>query len=336
MAAIPGWGEWFRSWSGTVVVNTSSLITGGFKEANAIVTGLYGANPWVYGFSGILTVADHLVFISTALINGCPDKKYCFLIGSGMALRSLTFFIDAYIIYTGFDLLRGTEMPKDLEQSHVWAEGVSGVLGALGSACYSVLLKGSLREANSIARVEHRGRMEEHQGRMAAEHTAAVATAAAAVATAAAAVATARGDIFTFLVDGEYDFILQRIISPPWNIELYQTALSSVLVSRAERSLEACKGFCDALEEAATRHGQEEVAVLRDVFDIGRDDHYTHIYLDIWRLYLNESTIDNREERENVITVYATAHADDGADILGMLGDFRVETPIELDVQEGV
>ena len=60
-------------------------------------------------------------------------------------------------------------MPKEVQESHTWGSAVSGVIGAFGSACYSFLLQGSVREANTRADMAGAVARYEHQGRIAAE-----------------------------------------------------------------------------------------------------------------------------------------------------------------------
>ena len=60
-------------------------------------------------------------------------------------------------------------MPKEVQESHTWGSAVSGVIGAFGSACYSLLLQGSVREANTRADMAGAVARHEHQGRIAAE-----------------------------------------------------------------------------------------------------------------------------------------------------------------------
>ena len=60
-------------------------------------------------------------------------------------------------------------MPKEVQESHAWGSAVSGVIGAFGSACYSFLLQGSVREANTRADMAGAVARHEHQGRIAAE-----------------------------------------------------------------------------------------------------------------------------------------------------------------------
>ena len=99
--------------------------------------------------------------------------------------------------------------------------------------------------------------------------------------------AEAREEILGLLVDGKYPTVLERITAPDGNVELYKTSLSSVLLTRAGGNIQTCKGYADALEDSAKIAGEETLYTLRDIFDIGGGYHYIHLYLDIWRVYLN-------------------------------------------------
>ena len=74
------------------------------------------------------------------------------------------------LVSTGFYfLIKDSDMPKEVQESHTWGSAVSGVIGAFGSACYSFLLQGSVREANTRADMAGAVARHEHQGRIAAE-----------------------------------------------------------------------------------------------------------------------------------------------------------------------
>ena len=74
------------------------------------------------------------------------------------------------LVGTGFYfLIKGSDMPKEVQESHTWGSAISGVIGAFGSACYSFLLQGSVREANTRADMAGAVARHEHQGRIAAE-----------------------------------------------------------------------------------------------------------------------------------------------------------------------
>ena len=130
-------------------------------------------------------------------------------------------------------------------------------------------------------------------------------------------------------MDGEYPTVLERITDPDGNVDLYKTSLSSVLLTRAERNIQTCKGYADALEDSARIVGEVTLYELRDIFDTGGGYHYMHLYLDIWHVYLNEAAPDVRAEREAVIRTYAE-HADDGAEVLQMLEHVTDEAPVNL------
>ena len=128
---------------------------------------------------------------------------------------------------------------------------------------------------------------------------------------------------------GEYPTVLERITDPDGNVDLYKTSLSSVLLTRAERNIQTCKGYADALEDSARIVGEPTLYVSRDIFDTGEGYHYMHLYLDIWHVYLNEAAPDVRAEREAVIRTYAE-HADDNAEVLQMLEHVTDEAPVNL------
>ena len=99
-----------------------------------------------------------------------PKWIFSNAIALGMLLKALTFCLDVYIVSTGFYfLIKDSDMPKEVQESHTWGSAVSGVIGAFGSACYSFLLQGSVREANTRADMAGAVARHEHQGRIAAE-----------------------------------------------------------------------------------------------------------------------------------------------------------------------
>ena len=74
------------------------------------------------------------------------------------------------LVGTGFYfLIKDSDMPKEVQESHTWGSAISGVIGAFGSACYSFLLQGSVREANTRADMAGAVARHERQGRIAAE-----------------------------------------------------------------------------------------------------------------------------------------------------------------------
>ena len=140
---------------------------------------------------------------------------------------------------------------------------------------------------------------------------------------------THRTQLLRFFTTEEYPMILDRIIAPPWNIELYKITLSSILLEKAGIDLEVCKRFSDALEDLATTRDDDTLTILHNIFDIPH--HYAHLYLDVWRVYLNNSPPGTREIREATIREYAAdaEHLEDRPDIIQMLQIFTDEVPID-------
>ena len=126
-------------------------------------------------------------------------------------------------------------------------------------------------------------------------------------------------------MDGKYPTVLERITDPDGNVGLYKTSLSSVLLTRAGGNIQTCKRYADALEDSARIAGEETLYALRDIFDIGGGYHYIHLYLDIWRVHLNEAAPDVRAQQEAAIRTYAEEHPDDSKEVLQMLEHLKVK-----------
>ena len=79
--SVESWGQWFESWRDTIFMNSVSSIVGGLKVVNATVRGLYAPEPAIYIPTGILSIADHLMFMWMSYRNGFQKGKCCALTG---------------------------------------------------------------------------------------------------------------------------------------------------------------------------------------------------------------------------------------------------------------
>ena len=241
-----------------------------------------------------------------------------------MGARTLTTLADFAMLGLAIYSLVVTIMPMEPDENTPLLQrvgyGETGVgafsaFSAIISAAHSFFFLRRARAAEYRARVAAEARLIEHE----AEHEARIAE------------HEAREEILGLLVDGKYPTVLERITDPDGNVELYKTSLSSVLLTRAGGNIQTCKGYADALENSARIAGEDILYALRDIFDIGGGYHYIHLYLDIWRVHLNEAAPDVRAQQEAAIRTYAEEHPDDSTEVLQMLEHFTDEAAVNLD-----
>ena len=70
--------EFLSSWRDTILVNSSAVVAGAFKEVGGLVSGIYRKSPWPSLISAGVGIVDHGIFALVAWRNGCPVKRCCF------------------------------------------------------------------------------------------------------------------------------------------------------------------------------------------------------------------------------------------------------------------